>query len=262
MQVCCPNCGLDVTTPVTQFTHAPSPFRALISTNGVASASDADLLSRYLHGVEADLSAQDDTIQHIEAALKRAQNERNRLQDIFNSHASLRSPFRIFPPEVLTEIFQWAIAVGEPPRLRGLIGDLSRIGAVCRLWRATVLSSPSLWASFSFSCVRNKGLMPLLQTVLDRSREASLSVAWQPMYDLSEEEERGLLGRVLSTCQRWKHARIELVEDHKDIYAQIRRRIPELERLELSGEDTTDVLGHGPSFDVFEVAPKLRTLAL
>ncbi|PBK84624.1 hypothetical protein ARMGADRAFT_1067215 [Armillaria gallica] len=262
MQARCPNCGLDVATPVTRFTDAPSPFRVLISTNGVASASDADLLSHYLHGVEADISAQDDTIQHLEAALKRAQDERNRLQDIFNSHASLRSSFRIFPPEVLTEIFQWAIDVGEPPRLRGLIGDLSRIGAVCRLWRATVLSSPSLWASFSLSCVRNEGLMPLLQTVLDRSREASLSVAWQPMYDLSEEEERGLLGRVLSTCQRWKHAQIELVEDHKDIYAQIRGRIPELERLELSGEDTTDVLGHGPSFDVFEVAPKLRTLAL
>ncbi|KAK0451791.1 hypothetical protein EV421DRAFT_1773075, partial [Armillaria borealis] len=264
MQAHCLNCGLDVATPVTRFTDAPSPFRALISTNGVASASDADFLSHYLQGVEADVSAQDDTIQHLEAALKRAQDERNRLQGIFDSHAALRSAFRTFPPEVLTEIFQWAIAVphSRPPRLRGLIGDLSRIGGVCRLWRATVLSSPSLWASFNPSGVQNEGLMPLLQTVLDRSREASLSVAWPFMYDVSEEEERALLGCVISTCQRWKHARIELVEDYKDIYEQIRGRIPELERLELSGEDSTENLGYGPNFDCFEDAPKLRTLAL
>ncbi len=264
MQVRCPNCGLDVATPVTRFTDAPSPFRALISTNGVASASDADILSHYLQGVEADISVQDDTIQHLEAALKRAQDERNRLQGIFDSHAALGSAFRIFPPEVLAEIFQWAIAVptGQLPRLRGLIGELSRIGAVCRLWRATVLSSPSLWASFNVSGVKNEGLTPLLQTALDRSREASLSVAYPFMSDVSEEEERALLGCLMSTCQRWKHARIELVENYKDIYAQIRGRIPELERLELSGEDSTDNLGYGPDFDCFEDAPKLRTLAL
>ncbi|KAK0223892.1 hypothetical protein IW262DRAFT_862807 [Armillaria fumosa] len=104
--------------------------------------------------------------------------------------------------------------------------------------------------------------MPLLQTVLDRSCQASLIITWPFMYGVSEEEERALLGCVMSTCQRWKHIRIELVEDYQDIYEQIRGRISELERLELSGEDMTDTLGYGPNFDCFGDAPKLRTLTL
>ncbi|KAK0205377.1 hypothetical protein DFS33DRAFT_1259545, partial [Desarmillaria ectypa] len=230
----------------------------------MASASDADTLSHYLQGVRADISAQDDTIRHVEAALKRAQDERNRLKGIFDSHAALRSSFRRFPTEVLMEIFHWVAAVppGQPPNdLKELIANLSRIGAVCRLWRATVLSSPSLWASFGFSCTGNKGLMPLLQTVLDRSREANLSISWHSMLDVTEEEERACLERVLSTSQRWKHAWIELVESNEDIY-QIRGRLPTLEWPELSGDYLNDELRNGPSFDTFEDAPQLRALAL
>lgn len=264
MQTRCFNCGLDVTTPVTRSTDAPSPFRALVSTNNVVSASDANLLSHFLQGVEADISAQDNIVQHLEAALKRAQDERNRLQSIFDTHAALRSTLRTFPPEVLTEIFQWTIGVphSPPPLLRALVGDLSRIGGVCRLWRATVLSTPSLWASFSSSGLRNEGLMPLLQTVLDRSSQTSLTITWPFMYGVSKEEERALLGCAMSTCRRWKRIRIELIGDYQNIYEQIRGRIPELERLELSGEESTDDFGNGPNFNCFGDAPKLRTLAL
>ncbi|KAK0239342.1 hypothetical protein EDD85DRAFT_539457 [Armillaria nabsnona] len=263
MQACCPACGFDVTTPETRFTDGSSPFFALITTNGMVSTSDDDLLSHYLQGVRADISAQDDVIQRIKSALTRAENEKNRLQGVFESHAALRSPFRRCPPEVLTEIFHWAIATplnDNHLHLRELNAKLSKISAVCRLWRTTVLSSPSLWARFCLLGSGNEGLTPLLQTVLDRSRETSLCICFQSMFDVDIEED-AFLRRALGTSPRWKGARIELGDDDTDIYAQIRGRLPRLEWLELD-YNFNDVSPSGPRFDAFEDTPQLRALVL
>ncbi|PBK69029.1 hypothetical protein ARMSODRAFT_957345 [Armillaria solidipes] len=262
----CPACGFDVATPVTRFTSAPSPFFILITTNGRVSTSDDDLLSHYLQRVRADISAQDDVIRRIKSALTRAENEKNRLQGIFDSHAALRSPFRRCPPEVLTEIFHWTIATprGDHLSLRELNARLSRVlSAVCRLWRTTVLSNPSLWARFRLLDQRNEGLMPLLQTVLDRSCDANLSIYCHSKVDVDTEEGDAFARRALGTSQQWKHARIELsTESSIDIYAQIRGRLPRLEWLELGGYYLYDVSWSGPRIDAFEDAPQLRALVL
>ncbi|PBK69003.1 hypothetical protein ARMSODRAFT_957314 [Armillaria solidipes] len=262
IQASCPACGFDVATPVTRFTGWSSPFFTLIITNGIVSPSDDDLLSHYLQGVRADISAQDDVIRRIKSALTRAEDEKNRLQCVFDSHAALRSPFRRCPPEVLTEIFHWTIdPLHEVPlSLRLLNAWLSKISAVCRLWRTTVLSSPSLWARFCFSGSGNKGLMPLLQTVLDRSREASLSIYCHSIFDVDTEEEDAFLRRALGASQRWKRARVEL-GNNIDIYAQIRGRLPRLEWLELR-HYLDDVSPRAPLFDAFQDAPQLRALVL
>ncbi|KAK0489365.1 hypothetical protein IW261DRAFT_411047 [Armillaria novae-zelandiae] len=265
LQVCCPACGFDVATPVTRFTSAPSPFSVLITTNGRVSTSDDDFLSKYLQGVRADIFAQDDVIRRIKSSLTRAEDERDRLQGVFDIHTVLRSPFHRCPPEVLAEIFHLTIATpsGGPPSLRGLNARLSKISAVCHLWRTTVLSNPFLWARLRLvGDTRNKGLMPLLQTVLDRSRDADLSVYCHSEFDVDTEEGAAFARRALGTSQRWKNARIKLsTESNIDIYAPIRGRLPRLEWLELIGH-SCDVLRSGPRIDAFEDAPQLRALVL
>ncbi len=266
MQASCPACGVDVATPVvTRFTDTASPFLILISKNEIVSTSDEELLSHYLQGVQADISAQNDVIQRIKSALMRAENEKNRLQGVFDSHSALRSSFRRCPPEILTEIFHCTIATpldDIPLSLRELSARLSRVSAVCRLWRTTVLSSPSLWARFRLLGSENQGSMPLLQTVLDHSREASLSIYCHSMYGVNKGE-HAFLRRVLGTSQRWKQAWIELGKSNIDIYAQIRGWPPKLEWLELSvHRHFDDIEWSGPRFDAFEDAPQLRALAL
>ncbi|PBK99923.1 hypothetical protein ARMGADRAFT_523806 [Armillaria gallica] len=263
MQVCCPACGFDIARPVTRFTSAPSPYFALITANGIVPTSDDDLLSHYLQGVRADISTQDDVIRCIKSALTRAENEKNRLQGVFDSHTALRPPFRRCPPEVLTEIFHWAITTplnDNHLHLRELNAKLSKISAVCRLWGTTVLSSPSLWARFCLLGSGNEGLTPLLQTVLDRSHETSLCICFHSMFDVNIEED-AFLRRALGTSPRWKGARIELGDDGTDVYAQIRGQLPRLEWLELD-YDFNDVSPSGPRFDAFEDTPQLRALAL
>ncbi len=261
----CPACGFDVATPVTRFTSAPSPFFILITTNGRVSTSDDDLLSHYLQGVRADISAQDDVIRRIKSALTRAENEKNRLQGVFDSHAALRSPVRKCPPEVLTEIFHCTIATFRDNNhlgLRELNARLSKISTVCRLWRTTVLSNPSLWARFRLGGSRITGLMPLLETVLDRSCDASLSISCYSIFGVDTEEKDTFLWRALGASQRWKHASIELVKSNIDNFAQVRGRLPRLEWLELGGRRYFFDARSGPRFDAFEDAPQLRALVL
>ncbi len=102
--------------------------------------------------------------------------------------------------------------------------------------------------------------MPLLQTVLDRSREASLCIYFHEVHT-EEEEAAAFLRCALDTSPRWKRARIQFSDGDIDIYAQIRGRLSRLEWLELCG-DWDGVEWSGPRFDVFEDAPQLRVLAL
>ncbi|PBK86619.1 hypothetical protein ARMGADRAFT_940344, partial [Armillaria gallica] len=64
----------------------------------VASAKDASIINDYLQKVHGE-------IQRLETILQEAQEEKNRLQSIADSHAALISSFRKFPPEVLATIF-------------------------------------------------------------------------------------------------------------------------------------------------------------
>ncbi|KAK0214983.1 hypothetical protein IW262DRAFT_255553 [Armillaria fumosa] len=102
--------------------------------------------------------------------------------------------------------------------------------------------------------------MPLLQTVLDRSRDASLSVYCHSQFDVDTED--AFARRALGTSQRWKHARIKLsTESDIDMYAQIRGQLPRLEWLELIGH-SYDGSQSSPRIDTFEDAPQLRALVL
>ncbi|KAK0484704.1 hypothetical protein IW261DRAFT_1560387 [Armillaria novae-zelandiae] len=250
----CSNCGA-ATLKKPRFTDAPSPFRDLIAVNGAASGPE---LIHYLQGVHADILAQDETIRRVKVALEDAISEKDRLQRIADSHVGLMSAFRSFPPEVLAQIFHLAAVSRpneQPKHITQVFNALWKIGAVCRLWRSIVLSNPSLWACFSFST--GDVLSTKLETVLDRSREAGLSIAFQespfffPQWDCLE--------RVLSTCHRWRRVWIQTSATNACPYAQIRDQLPLLEQLSLSADYDTFPWD---SFLAFENAPRLREVVL
>ncbi len=189
--------------------------------------------------MRADIFAQDETIRRAKAALEEAVGEKDRLQRIADSHVGLMSAFRSFPPEVLTQIFHLAAVSRpneQPKNITQAFNALWKIGAVCRLWRSIVLSNPSLWACFSF-CTGDV-LSTQLETMLDRSREAGMSIAIQesPFYFPRDSES---LERVLRTSHRWKRVWIQTSAADAHPYAQIRDRLPLLEQLSLSADYDT-----------------------
>ncbi|KAK0194443.1 hypothetical protein F5146DRAFT_1184970 [Armillaria mellea] len=250
----CSNCGA-ATPEKPRFTDAPSPFRGLIAVNGAASGPD---LIHYLQGVRVDILAQEETIRRAKVALEDAIGEKKRLQSIVDSHVGLMSAFRSFPPEVLTQIFHLAAVSrpDEPKDVSEVFDDLWKIAAVCRLWRSTVLSNPSLWASFSL--YTGDVLSEKLETVLNRSCEAGMSIGIQespfffPRLGF-------LVERVFRTSHRWKRVWIQTSTADECSYAQIRGRLPLLEQLSLSADFDTFPWD---TFLAFENAPRLREVVL
>ncbi|KAG7442843.1 uncharacterized protein BT62DRAFT_360073 [Guyanagaster necrorhizus] len=252
----CPDCGV-ATPKKLRFTDAPSPFRDLIAVNGIASRSEVEY---YLQGVHNDISAQDDTIRRIKAALTEAENERKRLQWLADSHIALTSAFRKFPPEILTQIFHLVVASppGErPDGIKQVFKGLWNIGAVCRLWRSIVLANPSLWASFTIEDSGSRSLVSLLDTLLDRSCEVGMTIAIRG----SIWREKHVLERAFCTSHRWKRAWIEFSYMDEVSYDQIRGRLPLLEQLSLSAMMFAEAFSWG-DFRVFEDAPRLREVVL
>ncbi|KAK0196108.1 hypothetical protein F5146DRAFT_1118658 [Armillaria mellea] len=260
-----PRCGFESNTTL-RLTDKPSPFKDLISVNGIPSAKDANLINDYVQKVHGE-------IQRLETILKEVQEEKSCLQSIADSHSALLSRFRKFPLEVLALIFQHTIAI-PPPRNNSpwLPGDMTRVhavlcalGSVCRDWRATVLSTPSLWAHFNIGLRSERGCgnpLRLLEAMLDRSHNADLYIGRSGFIDNDFDKQclRDLLGRLLPTSHRWKSASFGFDDDSEDMYEQIRGRLPLLERLELcsfyaSRETWKD-------FCAFENVPRLRELAL
>ncbi|KAK0486467.1 hypothetical protein IW261DRAFT_1455627 [Armillaria novae-zelandiae] len=248
-------------------TDNPSPFRDLISVNGVASAKDAILINDYLQKVHGE-------IQRFEAILKEVQEEKIRLQSAADSHLALMSSFRKFPPEVLATIFQRTVIIPPledsrwlPRDMNYIYKELCTLSSVCREWRATVLSTPSLWAQICIGMPwfgRSENRVPLLETMLARSHEADLSIGCSLMeykqLGLGKQNILALLECVVPTSYRWKHASLELNRVTVDIYEQIRGRLPLLETLRLSSEPLSGVVWE--YFCAFERAPRLRELAL
>ncbi|KAK0486456.1 hypothetical protein IW261DRAFT_1604597 [Armillaria novae-zelandiae] len=232
--------------------------------NAVASADseDANLIDDYLQKVHGEL-------QRLDAILKEVQEKKIRPQSITDSHSALVSSFRKFPPEVLATIFQHTIAI-PPPRDQSpcLPGDITRayaalctLDSVCRDWRATVMSTPSLWAHFNIGLRTDRKdecetRVQLLKIIPDRSRDADLIDA-----DFDRPSTlRGLLECLVPTSRRWKSASIGFDDDSEDLYEHIQGRLLLLERLELCSVYSDTVFWE--DFRAFEDAPRLRELAL
>ncbi|PBK86620.1 hypothetical protein ARMGADRAFT_1086456 [Armillaria gallica] len=150
--------------------------------------------------------------------------------------------------------------------MRRIYPALCTLGSVCRHWRATVLSTPSLWAQFNVGLRwkrEGESRLPLLKTMLDRSRAADLSIGRYGLIDdgFDEQSVRALLECLVPTSHRWKNASIDFDGNSDDMYEQIQGRLPLLERLELFSIWSNPRVSW-EDFRAFEDAPRLRELAL
>ncbi|KAK0480674.1 hypothetical protein IW261DRAFT_1419028 [Armillaria novae-zelandiae] len=277
----CDNCGQSFDT------QAPSlrlDADTYLRSGREINASETELCSRTTIDLQKKISEYDAAVSRLNTTLEKLQANRRSLARCAQKFASLLSPIRRLPRDVLGEIFAFIctsvshdafLARDDLPLVSTTPFYLS---SVCAYWRAVCTSSPLLWTSVLANIGRRGASLQFLRaTELFRQRSGARLVNLQLSVEFGEFREgvgyedvqRRLRHAVTSlfcspdalNLQRLKRIGIDSRTVHLwDVFRKgIQPEFPELEHLEFS--DDVEYSGVHP-IKLFEYAPKLHTLAL
>jgi len=235
----------------------------------------------------------DDQIVLIRKAIVDAEEELNRLEDIFETrmiagnasrawetvtrhkmgqtkrfirqHKGIISSIRLLPPEILQEIFAWIAPSFQQVHARWRWNsDLPwGLGQVCRRWRINILSMSSFWGHLPTIHLKNSRAKTNLQVqylteLIRRSRGAPLE-----MYIYARSFNRNKHPVIDLLCQhsdQWEAVTMELAPATITGFQAIKGRLSSLKILILQAHST--VHHEENSLDIFQIAPKLHTVSV
>ncbi|KAJ6480887.1 hypothetical protein C8R45DRAFT_1004007 [Mycena sanguinolenta] len=212
------------------------------------------------------------------ALLSRSSSERSKLcaeLDLLalevGKHEGALSPLRLFPPEMLSQIFAFTL----PPHQRDVAASGDRlaqsapwtISAVCARWRAITISNPCFWASIdyvSYQCLTNDIRFTnrlRLETQLRRSGELPLNIEFWTHDEITTDEDCRMLQIVCEHVGRWE---VVFLHGHRELFEALEGFMED--RIALSMRELTFVFNYDeevvPSLDIFQDAPRLRRVAI
>ena len=152
-------------------------------------------------------------------------------------------PVNRLPPEILSGIFEY----------RTRERDLVAATQVCRYWRSTLISSPSLWACFQFQSSYD---LDRTLTYLERSKSAPIDVS----IDTDSAENLDVLEYLASHIARTRSLVIQTDHDIHTASLLFCNPAPLLQRLEILS--TSEGVVHLPNNFLGQQAPSLRSVSL
>ncbi|KAJ7147682.1 hypothetical protein C8R43DRAFT_1129598 [Mycena crocata] len=216
---------------------------------GVLQSAEEIHLSRLLPSINesSGLPRPSDELLLVSAALKRLRIEQIALSKYTSLCSSATAPVRRLPPEILIHIFLLCAPVdagwelnskdyaGEINRL--IRRDLLRLAQVCAHWRAQALGTAIFWRILHVDLMFwSHKMLPLVQTVLDRSASAPLQVRIGAPDATAVD--RSLLELVAQHCNRWETAMFSM-DFNSTLMSQtlsvIRGNLPLLQTLHITG---------------------------
>lgn len=238
----------------------------LVETNDVPSDIDAYLVREVLVESRQELATLGEHIKETEAHLKKIRSRHLALQTFVVEHASIVSPVRRFPSEIISEI---ALHILDRHSARpkhvtlDTKGDAWVMGQVCRSWRASMLSFPKLWSLLDIGT--EKTPLPngkdLITELLRRSKDLPLFLRMT----VAEGSSPAILKAIARQSHRWVDFQATLPATHLVYLNAASGRLPILQ--------TLCILLHDPKIpppgpfrswysDIFAVAPSLRDVVL
>ncbi|KAJ7455248.1 hypothetical protein B0H11DRAFT_2067324 [Mycena galericulata] len=205
--------------------------------------------------------------------LEELERERN---EIFKS---LTFPILTLPPEITSEIFLHCLPVPEQHKPRVSDAPLL-LTCICRPWRTIALSTPRLWSTFYFPADApiSEARDRFISDWLARSGHCALSISLFHWYSESDddpydgEDREQLIANSIRTClqlfarhsSRW--GRVELVfrpSILQSVSASVfEGGLPQLVHLALGCRDHSDFMFGSSEMNLFNVAPRLRSVEL
>ncbi|KAH6912402.1 hypothetical protein BKA70DRAFT_1267371 [Coprinopsis sp. MPI-PUGE-AT-0042] len=125
--------------------NRPLELAHYLSTNDVLPPSGLPTLNSYLSQLTTTIESLESDIRNLQAILDTKKEEQRHLQQEYITCASIKSPVRRLPPEILGLAF--AFAVGMKPFNRYI--HVAHLRGVCSSWRQAAMTTPGLWTGLT-----------------------------------------------------------------------------------------------------------------
>ncbi|KAJ7983211.1 hypothetical protein DFH06DRAFT_717039 [Mycena polygramma] len=263
----CWNCGAPVNPPL----HCPPApetthdFMRLRTCNEAPLDSDIPFIREIISDREERLNTLETQVRDLAATLANLVQRRYEAAQQLREHRAILHPLRRAPPELICEIFVFALDDSGDDTGLGYAPPWY-LGQICRSWRRWALAYPRLWSHITVpSSPASFKDYAAFEALLLRSFNAPMNVRWTALVDQYEGDKRsvdsGSASLALAHCRRWASLRLDLsigpVADALNWLHPAKGCLPSLR--------TLDMVSHGNSVripDVFSVAPSLCQVLL
>ncbi|KAF5371128.1 hypothetical protein D9758_004195 [Tetrapyrgos nigripes] len=288
----CPKCHASL---VTGKIPPSSSAKILLRSKHALSETEIVQTKCLIDNAQLDLERFDEEIASLSGILEDLKKKRAILSEYKDEHSSLFAPVRKLPIEIFNEIFT-IVCLSEGARSLSITtadDNQSKVfpqslflAQTCSLWRSILLQNHRLWSHLrvDLSCGESShDYRPLLQSYIDRSKPASLTVElvafrfWHSglahRRELESRQSWNLFQLLLDTNHRWANASFDL---SKRIYLRMEHELDwkragivtdkafaGLKSLELKwnyGLDIGLVVEHCMFFETFRHAKSLQSL--
>jgi hypothetical protein len=193
------------------------------------------------------------SISRLEAQINDLQLRRHALCNHRQMLATLLSPVRRLPPELLGEIFHHCLP--QDYQEKGAHNAVMLPSHVCKHWRDVALSIPILWTNIVLHVTNEtfKSQTALVTTWFSRSGVSPLSFTLE-----GRENVRPILAFLLQYCNRWQYINLSVPLETLRSLEVAKGHLQRLETMRING-----VSGRMPYSveHVFESAPRLRKVS-
>ncbi|KAJ7661372.1 hypothetical protein DFH06DRAFT_373383 [Mycena polygramma] len=258
----CWNCGAPAkpsldSPPVPETTRGLTHLRM---SNDAPLESEISLIREVIFVGEERLGMLETQVCDLESALAKLVQKRDEAAEHVREHRAILHPLRRAPPELVCEIFAFALDNSGDDQGLGYAPPWY-LGQICRPWRRWVLAFPRLWSHITVpSSPATSRDRAAFEALLLRSSNAPLNVCWTVLEDKHTVDKKSA-DLALAHCTRWAALRLDLrldtAADSLDWLQPAKGYLPSLSRL--------DLLCYGDTFHipaVFSVAPSLRQVLL
>ncbi|KAF7343729.1 F-box domain-containing protein [Mycena sanguinolenta] len=229
----------------------------LFTTNERPQDHELALIRPVAHKTTARLACLEAEMSRLKDQLGQLEEEHCVLMACHTRNATILSPTRRIPVEILSEIFSWSLPSFRLPSVRNAPWNLARVS---RRWRAIALAQSSLWSRIclDFSLSKTYSLA-MVQTQIERA--CTLKIKFIGSHRSDSRPQVDMLQVLLRYSSIWEEICIVLTTALVIPMAACRGRLPLLQRAWLQW-DGPESQANIDSIDFLTVAPSLADITV
>ncbi|KAJ7603813.1 hypothetical protein FB45DRAFT_811734 [Roridomyces roridus] len=230
----------------------------LMNTNDPPQDSERLYVREVVSKADARLACVEDEISRLEDRLKVLLREHALLSEYRTKNVGILSPLRRMPPEILGQIFSWALPTDEQaksPAYRPNPKDSPWVLTwISSRWRAIAVSTHSLWSLVHVDAAGSLHSLSMIQTQVQRAR--GLKIHFYGRQERNAAPQIQLFRFLSEHSNRWEALCLRLTSALVPRLDSLRGQLPALRRLWLEW-DTPESQNRIDWIECFGVAPCL-----